>query len=68
MPLKNSIPEKKKPSLKRLMQEQFFAAWMEDPSLSWHRDILVSENQVVNQEEEEEQECDCLEPDHGVHI
>lgn len=69
IPLKNSIPEKKKPSLKHLLQEQFGADWMEDPSLYWYKYILSTENSVVNQEEEEgEQECDCLEPDHGAHI
>ena len=68
IPLANSIPDKKKPSLKHLLQEHFGSEWMEDPTLSWYKDLLCTELEAVAQADDEENDCDCLEMDHGAHV
>lgn len=61
------IPEKKKKSLKHLMSQQFGKEWENDNDLQWYRDILCNEPEDDHQEDDDE-ECECLQDDIGVHI
>lgn len=66
-------PEKKKKSLKHLMSQQFGDEWETAEALKWYKEILSDENPEVGNHEndaeyEQEQECDCLENDVGMHI
>lgn len=74
LPLNNFIPEKKKKSLKHLLEQQFGEDWAKNETLSWYKGFLLNENenQGLNHHEgdddddQEDEHCDCLEEDAGA--
>lgn len=66
LPLKRAINEEKKKDVIKLLQKQFGDDWKEQTDLKWYRDILIEDEEGGIEEIVEE--CDCLEPDIGLHI
>ncbi|CAH2003243.1 unnamed protein product [Acanthoscelides obtectus] len=72
IPLTRSLPEKKKKSLAHLMAQQFGTTWENNENLAWYKNILreapLEAGAVEVQEQNENELCDCLEDDQGIHI
>lgn len=71
LPLGNAISEEKKNNVKSLLEKQFNnenVQWQEMPELNFYKKILSHNTSQVGEEDVEQNECDCLEEDHAVHI
>lgn len=76
LPLGNSIPDKKKKSLRHLMKEHFGEEWHNREDLLWYKNLLdgieeineeISENNETHQEDEDGL-CDCLHEETAIHV
>lgn len=75
LPLGDSIPDKKKKSLRHLMKEHFGEEWQNREDLFWYKNLLVSigegnEDILENNEAQEAENglCDCLDEETAIHI
>lgn len=52
------------------MVQEFGDTWKEEEDLKWYKKILENpeDDTVVDEDDEMENECDCLEEDVGLHI
>lgn len=64
LPLKRTIKNDKKVSLKKLLLSFGGEQWFDDPDLQWLIPILEPEAENV-EVEQEEGDCNCLEDDVG---
>lgn len=75
IPLTRPLPEKKKKSLAHLMAQQFGPNWKDDESLEWYKNSILPETiegtaEIENDHQDQDQDelCDCLEDDVGMHV
>ncbi|KAK9693728.1 hypothetical protein QE152_g33996 [Popillia japonica] len=67
--LGRTLPDKKKRTIRHLIEQQFGTKWEEDKNLDWYRKILCNVGMDEPKEDEDTNiHCDCLEDDVGVHI
>lgn len=71
---RNSLPDKKKPSLRKLLKELFGENWTSRADLKWYKDLLISDNpdpEPTDKERDEGEQnvpCDCLDEETALHI
>ncbi|CAH1100832.1 unnamed protein product [Psylliodes chrysocephalus] len=71
---RNSLPDKKKHSLRKLLKELFAENWMPRADLKWYKDLLISGNADTETSDKEEDEgeqdvpSDCLDEEAALHI
>ncbi|KAG8300114.1 hypothetical protein J6590_084405 [Homalodisca vitripennis] len=69
VPLGNAIKASKKKDVESLLKLMYGDEWKNNTNLSWYKIILEETPECHEIEgDEEECECDCLEPDVGLHI
>lgn len=70
---RNSLPDKKKPSIRKLLKELFGEDWMSRADLTWYKNLLISGNDTETSDKEENENeqdvpCDCLDEEAALHI
>lgn len=72
LPLVHSITCAKKKDVDKLLQHIFGEDWKTDENLKWYLDIVTNNSHAANEEDEttniEEEECNCLDDDEGLHV
>ncbi|KAG8294394.1 hypothetical protein J6590_103880 [Homalodisca vitripennis] len=69
VPLGHAIKASKKKDVESLLKLMYGDEWKNNANLSWYKIILEETPECHEIEgDEEECECDCLEPDVGLHI
>ncbi|KAG8270518.1 hypothetical protein J6590_084005 [Homalodisca vitripennis] len=69
VPLGHAIKASKKKDVESLLKLMYGDEWKNNTNLSWYKIILEETPECHEIEgDEEECECDCLEPDVGLHI
>ncbi|KAG8318769.1 hypothetical protein J6590_106135 [Homalodisca vitripennis] len=69
VPLGHTIKASKKKDVESLLKLMYCDEWKNNTNLSWYKIILEKTPECHEIEgDEEECECDCLEPDVGLHI
>ncbi|KAG5881057.1 hypothetical protein JTB14_033968 [Gonioctena quinquepunctata] len=60
------LKDRKKKSLKHSLAQEFGDKWKED--LQWYKTISENDGDNLDEDDGNEEECDCLEEDVGLHV
>ncbi|KAG5878961.1 hypothetical protein JTB14_032177 [Gonioctena quinquepunctata] len=62
------LKDKKKKSLQHLLAQEFGDKWEEEEDLQWNKTMLENAGDNLDEDDGNEEECDCLEEDVGLHV
>lgn len=68
LPLGHSIPPSKKKDVDKLLTHLFGDDWKDDQTLDWYLRIVSNNAPETEEADHDEENCDCLEDDVGMHV